>query len=155
MLIKNRLTELEYFLGIAKVVALRGTCARRQVGCVLVNPQGHIIATGYNGVPKGMAHCIDVHCPGALEKSGVNLDACCAVHAEINALIQCRDTNDIAWVVTTCSPCVQCTKALCNTSASTLIFEEAYPGWEDNLDLWARSGRTYWSPNLDMTTPIH
>ena len=48
----------EYFIEIAKVVASRSTCLRRQYGAVLVNDQ-IIISTGYNGAPRGETNCID------------------------------------------------------------------------------------------------
>ena len=44
----TRLETDAYFLEIAKTVAQRATCPRRQVGCVLVNSRNHIVATGYN-----------------------------------------------------------------------------------------------------------
>ena len=45
-----------YFLRIAKLVAQRSTCIRRQVGAVIVR-ENRILATGYNGAPNGVAHC--------------------------------------------------------------------------------------------------
>lgn len=50
-----------YFMEIAEVVAKRSTCLRRQVGAVLVKDR-QILATGYNGTPKGIAHCEEVGC---------------------------------------------------------------------------------------------
>lgn len=44
-------------LGLAKLTATRSTCLRRQVGCVLLNSRGHVLATGYNGVASGQPHC--------------------------------------------------------------------------------------------------
>ena len=52
-----RLEIDEYFLNMAKLAALRSTCKRRQVGCILVDSNNHVAATGYNGVPKGFKHC--------------------------------------------------------------------------------------------------
>jgi dCMP deaminase len=46
-----------YFLEIAKVVSKRGTCSRKQVGCVLVDVDHQIVASGYNGAPAGLRHC--------------------------------------------------------------------------------------------------
>ena len=45
-----------YFMEIAYVVAKRSTCLRRQIGALLVKDK-HILATGYNGAPSGLAHC--------------------------------------------------------------------------------------------------
>ena len=83
-----RLAVDDYFLKMAELAALRSTCARRQVGCVLVDSNNHVAATGYNGVPKGFVHCLDVPCIGADAQSGTRLDECYAVHAEMNALLQ-------------------------------------------------------------------
>lgn len=52
-----RLSRDEWGLRLAEVTALRGTCFRRQVGCVLVNADGRVLATGYNGVASGLPHC--------------------------------------------------------------------------------------------------
>ena len=38
---------------IARVVARRSTCLRRNVGAVIVNEK-RILATGYNGAPAGI-----------------------------------------------------------------------------------------------------
>ena len=46
----------EYFMRMAELTAQRSTCLRRQVGAVIVKDK-HIIATGYNGAPRGLAHC--------------------------------------------------------------------------------------------------
>ena len=80
-----------YFLKMAHLVSERGTCARRKVGCILVNSKKHVIATGYNGVSSNQEHCIDNPCKGARLKSGQGLDLCEAIHAEQNALLQCKD----------------------------------------------------------------
>jgi dCMP deaminase len=50
----------EYFLRMAELVATRGTCARRQVGCVLVDIDNHVLSTGYNGVCRGALHCNEI-----------------------------------------------------------------------------------------------
>ena len=46
----------EYFMEMAELTAKRSTCLRRQVGAVIVQEK-HIIATGYNGAPRGLEHC--------------------------------------------------------------------------------------------------
>ena len=69
--------------------ATRSTCLRRQVGAVLVRDK-RILATGYNGAPRGMAHCLDIGC--LREQlgipSGERHELCRAIHAEQNAVIQ-------------------------------------------------------------------
>lgn len=130
----------EYFLTIAQAVSLRATCARRQVGCVLVNKNHHIIATAYNSVPAGMRHCIDIPCPGAHYPSGEGLEHCMAQHAETLALIRCRDIYDIHTCYVTSSPCLGCTRRLIDTSCERIVFRSPYPHPEAK-DLWLSKGR--------------
>ena len=82
-------------IAIAQILAQRATCSKLAVGCVLTDRQGRILATGYNGVPRGCPHCIDVPCPGANAPAGADL--CEAVHAEQNALLQCKDIDKIVY----------------------------------------------------------
>ena len=53
----ERITREEMLMGVAEVVARRGTCSRAQVGVVFAR-EGRILATGYNGAPRGIPHCI-------------------------------------------------------------------------------------------------
>ena len=66
------------------------TCTKKQYAAIIINPQGHIIATGYNGSPPGHPHCNQNHCPRQQQNSepGTNYDNCIANHAETNALLQ-------------------------------------------------------------------
>ena len=50
-----------YFMEVAFLVSKRATCLRRSVGAVLVKDK-KILATGYNGAPSGLKHCIDIGC---------------------------------------------------------------------------------------------
>ena len=123
----GRPTRDEHFINIAFETARRSTCVRRSVGCVLVDKKGRVLATGYNGVPAGFAHCNEGNlCPGANELSGQGLDKCRSAHAEINALLQCRDVDEIETVYLTVSPCGECIKALLNTGATRIVFGEEY-----------------------------
>ena len=154
----GRLDKDDYFLQMAALVARRGTCLRRAVGCVLVNELGHVIATGYNGVARGMPHCNDrvrhyderdevsgawvwktPHaCPAAHAASGTQLEGCEAIHAEQNALLQCGDVGKIRTCYVTTAPCVTCTKLLLNTGCRRIIFSEDYPQAQAARDLWQR-----------------
>jgi dCMP deaminase len=133
-----RLSRDEWALRIAEVTALRSTCLRRSVGCVLTDARGRVLATGYNGVAAGVAHCNEEltrqtipswhpnACPGATAPSGTELDACQAVHAEQNALLQCRDPDAIDTAYATTAPCVSCAKLLANTGCRRIVFSEPY-----------------------------
>lgn len=137
-----RPTKHQIYIQTAELIASRGTCARRQVGCVLVNKLGHVVATGYNGVPTGFDHCVNKPCLGAGSSSGKDLDKCEAIHAEQNALLQCPDTQDIHIAYCTDSPCIHCVKLLLNTSCERIIYLRQYPHREAE-ELWKKSGR-YW-----------
>ena len=159
----------QWALALAHVTAKRATCLRRQVGCVLVNARGHVLSTGYNGVAAGQPHCNDtqepmkafversgmseawaehevvIHpfaCSGSQSPSGVNLDGCQAIHAEQNALLQCRDVYEIHTCYVTASPCMTCVKLLLNTSCDRIVFAEEYPH-KAAQDLWVASGREW------------
>lgn len=84
----ERITKDEYYLKIAKTVAIRSTCLKRQYGCVIVN-NDEIIATGYNGSPRGEKNCCDIgFCKRLNEPNNSGrYDECNSVHAEQNALI--------------------------------------------------------------------
>ena len=120
-----RLETDAYFLEIAKTVAQRATCPRRQVGCVLVNSRNHIVATGYNGVPSGFTHCIDVNCEGAKYSSGEGLDVCEAIHAEVNALLQLRSEEKLTAYMTV-TPCFTCGKMFANSQVKRIVALEEY-----------------------------
>ncbi|MBN1957188.1 MAG: cytidine/deoxycytidylate deaminase family protein, partial [Desulfuromonadales bacterium] len=79
----------DYFMQITTLVASRSTCLRRQVGALLVKDK-NILATGYNGVPRGITHCDVTGCLRDQLKvpSGERHELCRGLHAEQNAIIQ-------------------------------------------------------------------
>lgn len=83
----KRPTKLEYYVNIAKVVSTRSTCLRRRYGAVIVK-NDEIIATGYNGSPRGEINCCDINkCQRENIPQWQGYEKCCAVHAEMNAII--------------------------------------------------------------------
>lgn len=85
---KQRVSKDEYYLGIAAAVAVRSTCLKRRYGAVIVK-NDEIIATGYNGNPRGRVNCFDIGKCNRLNKphnSGDYSD-CYSVHAEQNAML--------------------------------------------------------------------
>lgn len=124
-----RLEIDDYFLKMAQLASLRSTCRRRQVGCVLVDSDNHVAATGYNGVPSGFIHCLDSPCTGADAQSGTRLDECKAVHAEMNALLQLRSTDTLTAYLTV-TPCFNCAKVLANSNVKRIVASVWYPQTE-------------------------
>ena len=88
--IMGRISKPEYYLNIAKAVALRSTCIRRKYGAVIVKDD-RIIATGYNGSARGERNCCDTgECWREMNNipHGERYEECVAVHAEDNAISQ-------------------------------------------------------------------
>lgn len=137
-----RPSKAAVFLEMARSLAKLSTCPRRQVGCIFTDVHGRIISSGYNGVPPKMPHCIDQPCPGADLPSGVGLDKCMAVHAEMNAMALCHDVKQVDGIYVTCSPCIHCVKSLLTTSAKFLTFTELYVD-DSAKALWLGSGRAW------------
>lgn len=134
----------EYWLRVAELVATRGTCFRRKVGCVITDADHAILATGYNGVASGLPHCDDVTfgrvCTASTAKSGMDLDFCDAIHGEQNALARCADKRHMTTCYVTVSPCVSCVKLLMGTNLCRIVFREEYERHHDRArDLWLDS----------------
>ena len=130
-------------LNVASALSRRATCPKLQVGAVLVDDAGRILGTGYNGVPRGMPHCTETPCVGAETPSGSDL--CEAVHAEQNALMQCRDIERIYALYCTHAPCLRCTKMLLNTPCLVIRFLDDSKIEEAARALWLKAGRV-WTP---------
>lgn len=128
---------------ITRQVAERSTCTRAKVGAVIVRDRS-ILATGYNGAPAGLPHCLDAGCliyqsrtpDGEIEQNCYR-----TIHAEINAITQAarngsaiRDAN----IYVTHTPCIHCLKVLINTGISNVYYEKPYK-LHTISDLLARS----------------
>lgn len=135
----RRIDRDQLGLLLAQSWALRGTCARRRVGCVLMDAQGHELGTGYNGPAAGETHCTDRACPGAGLATGEGLELCEAIHAEANALLRCRDVRAIHTAYVTHSPCLHCVKLLMNTGCQRIVFAQPYAHDEAAKKLWVKS----------------
>ena len=115
---------------ITRLVVSRSTCLRRQVGAVIVKDK-KILATGYNGAPSGVAHCIDVGClrDELGIPSGERHELCRGLHAEQNAIIQAAYHGvsiNGATLYCTNLPCIICTKMLINAGITRVVYEGGY-----------------------------
>lgn len=128
---KRRLDWDDYFLKIAETVAERSTCLRRKVGAVLVRDK-RILATGYNGAPRNLAHCAEIGCLRQKLgiKPGERIEICRGIHAEQNVLVQAAFFGisvEGATLYTTHSPCVSCAKLLINAGVKEIVVKKSYP----------------------------
>ena len=131
----------KYFLEVANTIAFNSSCMSRAVGAILVRDKS-IISTGYNGPPKGVRHCNEIHldafdgiikeekidvCPRRLAnyKSGEGLHLCPAAHAERNAIdfaAKNGTSTDGSSMYVNCGiPCSECLKSIINAGIVEVI----------------------------------
>ena len=131
----ERISKRDYYLKIASEVAKRSTCLRRQYGAVIVK-NDEIIATGYNGAPRGDENCCDV---GSCWRDRHNIphgeqyEKCVAVHAEANAIISASRNEMLGSTlylygfegfdrpIDNPEPCIMCNRLIKNAGIDRVI----------------------------------
>lgn len=127
----ERVSWDEYFIRIAEMVSERSTCNRAKIGAVIVKDRS-ILATGYNGSPKGQPHCTDAGCLiyTSTDQEGKTEENCFrTIHAEINAITQAAKNGtmiDGADIYITASPCYHCMKTLINSGIRRIFYRKPY-----------------------------
>ena len=119
---KERVSWEQYFMNIAKEVATRSTCNRKHIGAVIVRDKA-ILATGYNGSIRGLAHCDDADHEMENDHCGRT------IHAEANAIVQsARNGGRIenGEIYVTASPCYDCFKMIANAGITAIYYAEFY-----------------------------
>ena len=140
-----------YFMEITNLVAERSTCLRRSVGAVLVKDK-RILATGYNGAPSGLPHCLDIGCMREQNDipSGERHELCRGLHAEQNVIIQAARYGisiQGSTLYSTTRPCVICAKMIINASIAAVYYEEGYADeLADQMLLEAGIELIHWQP---------
>jgi len=128
-LASHRPSKEETYIGVARTVSRRATCLSRRNGAVLVNSSGHVIATGYNGAPKGCKHPTECTRLRHQVQSGQFLDACDDVHAEENAIVQASLSGaspEGGTMYTLTSPCHRCMRMIVNASIARVVYSSRY-----------------------------
>ena len=121
-MVKERVSWEVYFMNIAKEVGTRSTCNRKHVGAVIVRGKT-ILATGYNGSIRGLAHC---------DEAGHEMDnthCVRTIHAEANAIVQSARHGvriEDSEIYITASPCYDCFKMIANVGIRKIYFGEFY-----------------------------
>ena len=133
----------DYFSGITELVAQRSTCTRRKVGAILVKNK-RILATGYNGAPSGVRHCIETGCLRDKMNipSGQRHELCRGLHGEQNAIIQAASHGvsvDGADLYCTTLPCIICSKMIINAGIRNVYYIEGYAD-ELSLEMMEEAG---------------
>ena len=133
----KRISKSQYYLNIAKAVAARSTCLRRNYGCVIVK-NDEIIATGYNGAARGEPNCCDVfqECPRShMAHNTGDYSDCPAVHAEQNAIINADPVKmqgatiyiegyNADGSLASGKPCLLCRRMLRNAMIAEAVYRE-------------------------------
>ena len=137
----HRISKDEYFMNLAREVAKRSTCTRRQIGAIIVSESGEIKSTGYNGNPRGLPHCEDMGCIRDQLKipSGTRMETCTAVHAEQNALIQAGTNAKGGTIYSTIVPCPICARMIINAQIAKVVYSGDYSDTQ-GLDILKRVG---------------
>ena len=131
----NRRSKENYYLDIAEAALERSTCLRRQFGAIIVRDD-EIVATGYNGAPRGDENCCDV---GSCWRDRHNIphgeqyEKCVAVHAEANAIISASRNEMLGSTlylygfegfdrpIDNPEPCIMCNRLIKNAGIDHVI----------------------------------
>ena len=135
----ERIEKENYYLDIAQTVLERSTCLRRRYGAIIVR-NDEIVATGYNGAPRGRKNCSDLGCcvrERMCLPRGERYELCRSVHAEANAIISAArneciggtlylvgedaKTGEILRDATSCS---MCRRLIINAGLSRVVIRE-------------------------------
>ncbi|KAI9207647.1 cytidine deaminase-like protein [Polychytrium aggregatum] len=120
-----------YFMKLCNLAATRSNCMKRRVGCILVR-NNRIIATGYNGTPRGVRNCNEGGCDRCNHgASNHSLDTCLCLHAEENALLEAgreRVDSGVGHAILYCNtcPCLGCAKKIIQVGIREVIYALGY-----------------------------
>ena len=119
---KDYLSWDEYFMGVAKLSALRSKDPNTQVGACIVSSDKRILSIGYNGAPNGFH---DDEFPWDREGEPLNTKYLYVCHAELNAILNYRGhRKDLegASIYVALFPCNECAKAIIQSGIKEVIY---------------------------------
>ena len=126
MEVKKRIDYLswdEYFMGIAKLSALRSKDPSTQVGACIVSDDNRILSIGYNGAPNGFH---DDEFPWSREGEALNTKYMYVCHAELNAILNFRGNKrdfENSKIYVALFPCNECAKAIIQSGIKEVIYD--------------------------------
>lgn len=110
----------QYFMGVAKLSAMRSKDPSTQVGACIVNRRQRIIGIGYNGFPHGIS---DDEFPWSREDSDhLNTKYPYVVHAEVNAILNSTKDLEGATLYVTLFPCNECMKVIIQSGIKEIVY---------------------------------
>ncbi len=111
----------EYFMGVAKLSAMRSKDPNTQVGACIVSRDNKILSRGYNGRPIG---CSDDEFPWCREGEPLNNKYFYSAHSELNAILNYRGGSlENTKIYVTLFPCNECAKALIQAGIKEVIYD--------------------------------
>ena len=119
---KDYLNWEEYFMGIAKLSAMRSKDPSTQVGACIVSNDNRILSIGYNGCPNGFP---DSEFPWDREGEPLNTKYMYVCHAEMNAILNYRGSRkelENAKVYVDLFPCNECAKLIIQAGIKEVIY---------------------------------
>jgi len=117
---KNYITWDQYFMGVAKLSAMRSKDPKTQVGACIVNDDLRIVGIGYNGLPKG---CEDDEFPWENKGEFIDTKYPYVVHAEANAILNATSNLKDSSIYVSLFPCNECTKLIIQSGIKEIVFE--------------------------------
>ena len=131
---KDYLNWDQYFMGIAKLSAMRSKDPSTQVGACIVGNDKRILSIGYNGTPNGYE---DDLFPWDREGKPLDTKYLYVCHAEMNAILNYRGNRkelENATVYVDLFPCNECAKAIIQSGIKEVIYlSDKYDGTESNI----------------------
>ena len=119
------------FLDLASHIAEWSKDPSTKVGAVIVDDKRRIVATGYNGFPKGVRDSEERLNNRALKHKLV-------VHAEANAILNAVGSLEGTVLYCTHLPCSSCAKLIIQAGIQAVrvpLGSKPIPGWEDDHEL--------------------
>ncbi|MCI8416648.1 MAG: dCMP deaminase family protein [Lachnospiraceae bacterium] len=118
---KDYISWDEYFMGVAKLSALRSKDPGTQVGACIVSPDNKILSMGYNGFPLG---CDDDQFPWEREGEENETKYPFVTHSELNAILNYRGGSlEGSKLYVSLFPCNECAKAIIQAGIKTVIYD--------------------------------
>ncbi|MBQ2810014.1 MAG: dCMP deaminase family protein [Clostridia bacterium] len=117
---ENYISWDEYFMGVARLAAMRSKDPSTQVGACIVDSERRILSTGYNGFPAG---CSDDEFPWEREGGFLDVKYPFVVHAELNAILNARGKNlTNSTIYVDLFPCNECAKAIIQAGIKEIVY---------------------------------
>ena len=112
---------------LAEWWALWSTCSKGSVGAVVVDEDFQVLASGFNGAPRGIKHCQDQ------DEPLVDADGHClyCIHAEMNCGHQAARTGVSlrgGTLFTLTRPCIRCAMNMVQWGLDSVFYRDLYLG---------------------------